>query len=70
MHGNAANKIRSYAEDLVSDRRRLIKGLLIILILMLALILRMHETSKADITVEDNSEKITSSLVYFLLPLT
>ena len=55
MHGNAANKIRSYAEDLVSDRRRLIKGLLIILILMLALILRMHETSKADITVEDNS---------------
>ena len=55
MHGNAANKIRSYAEDLVSDRRRLIKGLLIILILMLALILRMHETSKADITLEDNS---------------
>ncbi len=55
MQSNAANKIRSAAEDLISDRKNIVKGLLIILILMIALILRLHENSKADITIEDSS---------------
>lgn len=55
MQSNAANKIRSAAEDLVRDRKNLVKGLLIVLILMIALILRLHENSKSDITIEDSS---------------
>lgn len=55
MDHSAVNKVRSFFEDLVQDRVRLIKCLLIILLLMSALVLRIHENSKADITLEDNT---------------
>lgn len=55
MDHGAVNKVRSYFEDLIHDRVRLIKCLLIIMLLMSALVLRIHENSKADITLEDNT---------------
>ena len=55
MDPSAVNKIRSYFEDLIHDRMRLLKSLVIILLLMSALVLRIHETNKADITLEDNT---------------
>ena len=55
MDHSAVNKVRSYFEDLIHDRVRLVKCLLIIFLLMSALVLRIHETNKADITLEDNT---------------
>lgn len=56
MRENAVNnKFKDFFEELVKDRKRLVRGLLIILILMTALILRIHESSKADVTIDDNS---------------
>lgn len=52
MQGNALNRLKSFAEDIFQDRKRLIRILLIIFILMLAVLLRVHENSKADITIE------------------
>ena len=60
MKENAVNRIKSFAEDLISDRRRLIRILLIILILLMALVLRLHENSKSDITIEDNTSASSS----------
>ena len=52
MIENAADKIRNSFEDLMNDRKSLVKILSIAVILLLALILRIHGTNKADITVE------------------
>ena len=56
MPENAFNRLKSYTEDILKDRSRLIRILLILFILMLALVLRMHENAKADITVESSSK--------------
>ena len=55
MDQGAVSKVRSFFEDLVHDRVRLVKYLLILLLLMSAVVLRIHETGKADITLEDNT---------------
>lgn len=52
MKENAADKIRNAFEDLIRDKKTLVKVLSIAAILLLAVILRIHGTNKADITVE------------------
>ena len=52
MKENAADKIRYYIEDLIRDRKSLVKILSIAAILLLAVILRIHGANRADITVE------------------
>lgn len=61
MSENAVNRLKSYAEDILHNKTKLIRILLIVLILMLALVLRIHEDSKADITVESAAEGASSS---------
>ena len=51
MKENAADKIRNLMEDLMRDRKSLVKILSITAILLLAVILRIHGANKADITV-------------------
>ena len=52
MKDNAADKIRNAIEDLIRDKKTLVKILSIAAILLLAVILRIHGANKADITVE------------------
>ena len=52
MKENAAEKLRNAFEDLLRDRKSLVKILSIAVILLLALILRIHGANKADVTVE------------------
>lgn len=56
MSENALNRLKSYAEDIFRDRKKLIRILLIVFILLLALALRVYENSKADITVENSAD--------------
>lgn len=58
MDQTVFNRLRSSAEDLVRDRRTLVRILSIVLILMLALILRIHESSKSDISIETGSASV------------
>ena len=59
MLGNVVDRIRSCAEDLIKDKRALIKILSIAAILLLALVFKTHESGESNITVEavsDNTE--------------
>ncbi len=56
MSENALKRLKSYTEDIFRDKKRLIRILLIVFILLLALALRLHENSKADITVDSGME--------------
>ncbi len=60
MTENAAEKIRNAFEKLFSDKRTVVKALSIILILLLAVIMRIHEADKADITIESADTAETS----------
>ncbi|MBR0308244.1 MAG: helix-hairpin-helix domain-containing protein [Mogibacterium sp.] len=50
----AAEKIRNAIEDLLNDKKTLVKILSIILILLLAGILRLHSSNAANISIEQN----------------
>jgi competence protein ComEA len=63
MKENAVNRIRSCIEDLISDRKRLIRVMLIILMILAALILRMHENSRNDITINDSEASSSSGQI-------
>lgn len=56
MSENALNRLKSYAEDIFRDKKKLIRILLIILILFVALVMRLYENSKADITVDSSTD--------------
>ena len=55
MKENAVNRIRAFAGDLAADRKRMIRIMLIILMILAALVLRVHENNKSDITIEDKT---------------
>lgn len=59
MKENAAEKIKNWFEDIVRDRKTLVKILSIAAILLIAVILRIHGSNKADITIE-TSDTVTS----------
>lgn len=44
-------KLRNYIEMLMNNKRKLIRVMLIILIILLAFVLRVHENKKSDVTV-------------------
>ena len=55
MSKDAFIRLKSHFEDVFRDKTRLIRILLILFILAMALVLRLHEDSKADITVDNNT---------------
>lgn len=59
MKENAADKIKNAFEDLVRDKKSLVKILSIAVILLLALILRIHGANKSEITV-DTAEAVSA----------
>ncbi len=54
MTDNAADKIKEAFKGLPGDRKTVIKILSVVLILLIALILRLHDENKADITIESS----------------
>ena len=52
MADNVVGKIKDALESTLSDRKTLFKMLSIILILLIAVILRIHDSDKADISIE------------------
>lgn len=62
MKENAADRLRTILEDTISDRKRLIRIMLIILILLAAVILRIHENNESDITIEDISSSSSGEI--------
>lgn len=64
MNVSVVRKIRSKAEDLFRDRKLLIKILTIIVILIAALLLRIHDSGKADISVEAADDLISEKEIY------
>lgn len=63
MADNVVGKLKDAFEDLIGNKRALIKILSVVLILLVALILRIHEQGKADITIEsaDTAEELEYS---------
>jgi len=61
MKDNAALKLKSIFEDLIRDRKRLVKVLSVAAILLMALILRIHGANKADVTVETQEATLTDT---------
>ena len=60
MTDNVVCKLKDALEGIFSDKKTLIRILSIVLILLFAVILRIHEESKADVTIEsaDTDEEI------------
>ena len=52
MSGNVSQRIRDALESLISDKKTVVRILSIVMILLIAVILRIHDGSKADITIE------------------
>ena len=52
MESDVVKKIKDAFEDILADKKTLIKILSVVLILLAALILRIHDEGKADITIE------------------
>lgn len=60
MKDEILNKLRDSAEDLINDKKALVKILTVVMILLLAAILRIHGANKADIKIENVSESETT----------
>ena len=54
MMENAAAKIKDVLEDILGDKKTLLKILSVVLILLIAVILRIHDEKKADIKIESS----------------
>ena len=54
MMENAAAKIKDVLEDILGDKKTLLKILSVVLILLIAVILRIHDENKADIKIESS----------------
>ena len=63
MADNVVRKLKDAFEGIIGDRKTLVKILSIVLILVLAVILKIHDESKADITIEsaDSAEELEYS---------
>lgn len=62
---NVANRIKSLIENMIKDKRALVKSMSILVILLLALIMRVHNSNQSDINVEaatENPETETEDL--------
>jgi competence protein ComEA len=63
MADNVVGKLKDAFEELIGNKKALVKILSVVLILLVALILRIHEQGKADITIEsaDTAEELEYS---------
>ena len=63
MADNVVCKLKNAFEDIIGDKKTIIKFISIVLILLLAVILRIHDERKADITIEsaDTAEELEYS---------
>lgn len=52
MTDSVVDKIKDAFEDILRDRKKLVKILSVMLILIVAAVLRIHDSSRADITIE------------------
>lgn len=52
MTDNAVSKLKDALEGILDDKKTLIKILSVVLILLVAVVLRIHDESKSDITIE------------------
>lgn len=52
MTDNVVDKLKDALESVIEDKKTLIKILSVVLILLVAVILRIHDENKADITIE------------------
>ena len=52
MTDSVIEKIKDTFEGILRDRKKLIKILSVMLILVVAAVLRIHDSSRADITIE------------------
>lgn len=55
MADNVVNKLKDALEGVLGDKKTLVRIISIVLILLVAVILRIHDESKADITIETES---------------
>ena len=56
----AAERIRNALEDIIRDKKTLVKILSVLLILLLAVILRIHSAGRANITIEASEAPVSS----------
>ena len=64
MNVSVTERLRSKAEDILRDRKMLFRILIVIVVITAALVLRAHQASKADITVETTDENIRTEEIY------
>ena len=66
MMDSVIEKIKDSFESILKDRKQLIKILSVLLILVVAAVLRIHDSSRADITIEstETAEKTDAEEVY------
>lgn len=62
MPGNALKNVRSQVDELIRNKQKLIKILSIALILMLALLLKVSNSDKSDISIETSVNNTESEL--------
>ena len=60
MESDVVKKLKDSFEDILADKKTLIKILSVVLILLAALILRIHDAGKADITIETADTSVES----------
>lgn len=60
MADSVVEKIKDTFEDIIKDRKRLIKILSVMLILLVAAVLRIHDSAAADITIESTETPETA----------
>lgn len=64
MPASVVNRIRAGVEDLLKDRKLVVRILTVLLILAAALLLRIHESGKADITVDVADDASPASEIF------
>lgn len=64
MNVSVVNKLKAKAADLLLDRKLIIRISIVIFILLTALLLRVHENGKADISVEAADEVAIEQEIY------
>lgn len=60
MADGVVERIRDAFEDIIKDRKKLVKILSVMLILLAAAVLRIHDSARADITIESAEQAETT----------
>ena len=60
MADGFVERIKDAFEDIIKDRKRLVKILSVVLILLIAAVLRIYDSSRVDITIESAETQETA----------